>query len=274
MSIPLWLSSAITMYGYWAILVAVALETMGVPFPGETSLLAGAVYAGTGASINIVGVIAAAAAGAILGDNVGFTVGYFGGYPLLRRIATVLHIDAALLGYAQRFFERHGDKTVLIGRFFSILRVWVAFLAGANRMPRRVFFVWNATGGILWAMFYGALGYFLGRNLPLLGSVLQALGIGGAIVIVAFIVILISGWIVQGRRTRARVRAAPPATPESSRPTGGESATTNGAASNGTHPLGSSRHSGSMLVKLHGQHADKAARAAGQDGGPPVDRRD
>jgi membrane protein DedA with SNARE-associated domain len=203
-TIPQWLGAAIASYGYWAILVAVALETMGIPFPGETSLLAGAIYAGTGAPLNIVGVIAAAAAGAILGDNVGYTVGYIGGYPLLSRIASLLHIDQALLGYAQRFFERHGDKTVLIGRFFTILRLWVAFLAGANRMPRRVFLVWNAAGGILWATFYGVLGYGLGRNLPLLGDVLHVLGTGGAVIVIAIIVTLFGLWMAQARRARLR----------------------------------------------------------------------
>src|SRR5262249_47794331 len=79
MDIPSWLTSGIHMYGYWVILAAVALESMGVPFPGETALLAGAIFAGTG-DLNIVLVILAASAGAILGDNLGYTIGHRGGY--------------------------------------------------------------------------------------------------------------------------------------------------------------------------------------------------
>jgi membrane protein DedA with SNARE-associated domain len=206
-SVPHWLSQAIAMYGYWAILVAVALETMGVPFPGETSLLAGAVYAGTGGPLNIVAVIIAGAAGAILGDNIGFTVGYIGGYPLLRRLTRLVRVDEAVLLHAQRYFEQHGDKTVLIGRFFAFLRLWVAFLAGVNRMPRRVFLVWNATGGILWALVYGLIGYFLGRNISLLNSVVSAMGLAGAIVIALFFATLVGLWFYRRRRERTLLQA-------------------------------------------------------------------
>ena len=203
MSAPAWLDQAILMYGYWVVLVAVALETMGVPFPGETSVLAAAVYAGTGRPLNIAWVIIFAAAGAILGDNVGFTVGRYGGYPLVRRVLRALHVRENALDYSRRYFERHGDKTVFIGRFFSILRVTVAFLAGVNQMPRRVFFFWNAAGGIVWALVYGLLGYFLGRNLPLLDRVVGALGIGGGIVIGGFLLALIALWVIRRRRARS-----------------------------------------------------------------------
>ncbi len=202
MTAPAWLDQAILMYGYWVVLVAVALETMGVPFPGETSLLAAAIYAGTGKPLNIFWVIAFAAVGAIIGDNVGFTVGRYGGYPLVRRILRVLHVRESALDYSRRYFERHGDKTVFVGRFFSVLRVTVAFLAGVNQMPRRVFFFWNAAGGIVWALVYGLLGYFLGRNLPLLDRVIRALGIGGGVLLGAFVVALAVLWFIRRRRAR------------------------------------------------------------------------
>ena len=203
MTAPAWLDQAILSYGYWVVLVAVALETMGVPFPGETTLLAAAVYAGTGSPLNIGWVIAFAAAGAIIGDNIGFSVGWYGGYPLARRILRLLHVRESALDYTRHYFARHGDKTVFVGRFFSALRVTVAFLAGVNHMPRRVFFAWNAAGGIVWALVYGLLGYFLGRNLPLLARVTQALGIGGAVVFGAFVAGLIALWVIH-RRHEAR----------------------------------------------------------------------
>jgi membrane protein DedA with SNARE-associated domain len=201
--IPAWLQNGIEVYGYWVILGAVALESMGIPFPGETALLAGAIYAGTTDRMSIVLVIIAAAAGAIIGDNIGFSIGRYGGYPVLRRILRIFHIDESRLAYAQRYFERHGNKTVFFGRFFSLLRTWVAFLAGVNRMPWRSFLFWNACGGIVWATFYGTLGYVLGNNLALLGTVLKVLGTGGAIALGAFIVGAIVFWVVR-RRQRER----------------------------------------------------------------------
>ncbi len=209
MSAPLWLDHLILTYGDWFVLVAVSLETMGVPFPGETTLLAAAIYAGTGKPLNIALVILFAAAGAIFGDNVGFTVGRYGGYPLVRRILRLLHVRESALDYTQGFFERHGDKTVFLGRFISILRATVAFLAGVSRMRRRVFFVWNAAGGICWAALYGLLGYFLGRNLPLLRRVIDVLGIGGVIVVVVAVVGALVFWFIHRRRQEAAALAEP-----------------------------------------------------------------
>lgn len=214
MTVPLWLDHAILTYGYWFVLVAVSLETMGVPFPGETTLLAAAIYAGTGKPLNIALVILFAAAGAIIGDNVGFTVGRYGGYPLVRRILRLLHVRESALDYTQRFFERHGDKTVFLGRFISILRATVAFLAGVSQMRRRVFFVWNAAGGICWATLYGLLGFFLGRNLPLLRRVIDVLGIGGVVVVVVAVVGALIFWFIR-RRQQEAAALNEPSPPES-----------------------------------------------------------
>lgn len=208
MSAPAWLDHLILTYGYWVVLIAVSLESMGVPFPGETTLLAAAVYAGTGKPLAIAWVIAFAAAGAIIGDNVGFTIGWFGGYRLARRILRLLRVREGALDYARRFFERHGDKTVFLGRFFSLLRATVALLAGVNHMPRRVFFVWNALGGIIWALLFGLLGYFLGRNIPLLDRVTRALGLAGLLAVVAFFGGLIALWFIRRRRDVRAARAA------------------------------------------------------------------
>ncbi len=209
MQIPLWLEHDIVAYGYWAVLVAVMLESMGVPFPGETALLAGAIYAGTTGHLDIALVIAAAAAGAIVGDNIGFGIGRFGGYPLLVRVTRLLHIDERGLKYAQMYFERHGNKTVFLGRFFSLLRTYVALLAGINRMPWRSFLFWNAIGGIVWAIIFGALGFVLGKNLPLLGTVLRIIGTGGVVALALFAVVVAGLWYRRRRRARAeRVRVA------------------------------------------------------------------
>jgi membrane protein DedA with SNARE-associated domain len=207
MTAPAWLDHAILTWGYWVVLIAVMIESMGVPFPGETSLLAGAIYAGTGRPLNIALVIFAASVGAVLGDNFGYSVGRYGGFPVVRRLLRVFRVKESALGSAQRYFAQHGDKTVFIGRFFAILRVTVAFLAGVNHMPRRRFFVWNALGGIAWATLYGLLGYFLGRNLALLGTVLRFIGVGGTILVAAIIAGLVIFWVV---RRRAPQAAEPP----------------------------------------------------------------
>jgi membrane protein DedA with SNARE-associated domain len=194
-----WLQMAIEQYGYFVIFFAVAIESMGVPFPGETALIAGAVYAGTGGNISLVGVIAAAAAGAIVGDNLGYEIGRHRGYQLVRRFAVRLHINPRHLAYAQSYFERHGDKTVFFGRFFSILRTWAAFLAGVNRMPRQSFLFWNALGGIIWALLYGTLGYLLGDNLPLLRRIQRIMGWGGTSLLIAAILFIIVCWFLWRR---------------------------------------------------------------------------
>jgi membrane protein DedA with SNARE-associated domain len=216
LQIPGWLDQALSTFGYVAVFVAVALESTGIPFPGETALIAAAVYAGTGRPLNIVGVIVAAAAGAITGDNTGYTVGRFGGYALVRRFGHHLHIDPAKMESAQRFFARHGDKTVFFGRFVSILRTWVAFLAGVNRMPWPRFTFWNACGGIIWAIIYGLLGFILGRNIPLLVAILHLLGVGGFVLLGMVVVAVIGGLWWRRRTARSRWLVPPEATVEES----------------------------------------------------------
>lgn len=158
------LTHVLTVYGYWAVLLFVAIESTGIPFPGETMLLVAAIYAGTSHHLAIELVIAAAAGGAILGDNLGFWVGREGGYRLLRRYGRYIHLDERRIKLGQYLFRKHGAKVVFFGRFIAVLRAWVAFLAGTNRMPWTPFLLYNALGGITWATLYGLGGYFLGNN--------------------------------------------------------------------------------------------------------------
>jgi membrane protein DedA with SNARE-associated domain len=211
MDLPLWLTHAIEIFGYLLVFLAVAIESMGIPFPGETTLIAAAIYAGTGRGLNIVLVIAAAAGGAIGGDNLGYSIGRYGGYPLARKLLRAVHLKETALDTTQRYFERHGSKTVFIGRFFAILRCWAAFLAGVNKMTWRTFLLWNAVGGIIWATLYGTLGFVLGNNLPLLGRVLSALGILGAVIVAVAIAALLIGWLMRRRRAEGAPAALAPA---------------------------------------------------------------
>ncbi len=148
-------------YGYFAIFVLVALESAGVPMPGETALVSGAVLAGRG-DLHIGPVIACAAAAAILGDNAGYWLGREFGFPLIYKYGSYIRVDEGRLKVAQYLFQRHGGKIVFFGRFVAILRAFAAFLAGVNHLPWPRFLLFNALGGIVWATIFGLGGYFLG----------------------------------------------------------------------------------------------------------------
>src|SRR5438445_3830323 len=123
-------------YGYWAVFVFIAIESMGIPFPGETMLLVAAIYAGTTHRLSILLVIVAAASGAILGDNLGFMIGRVGGYRLLRRYGHYIRVNERKLKLGQYLFIKHGGKVVFFGRFFVVLWAWAGFIAGRNRRRR------------------------------------------------------------------------------------------------------------------------------------------
>jgi membrane protein DedA with SNARE-associated domain len=148
-------------YGYFAILVLVALESAGVPLPGETALVTAAVFAGQG-TLHIGLVIACAAAAAIVGDNAGYWIGREFGFPLIYRYGAYIRVDEGRLKVAQYLFQRHGGKIVFFGRFVAVLRAFAAFLAGVNHLAWPRFLLLNALGGIAWATLFGLGGYFLG----------------------------------------------------------------------------------------------------------------
>ena len=183
-------------YGYLAVLLLVGLESLGIPLPGETALLTAAAYAAAG-HLSIVGVIGAAAIGAVLGDAGAYWIGRSGGLALVRRYGRVFRVDEAKLERAQLFFRRHGGKTVFFGRFVSLLRMLAALLAGVTRMPYGRFSLYNVTGGICWALLFGSLGYAFGRHLPQLE---HAIGQAGALVVLLaalLVALILAGrWVV------------------------------------------------------------------------------
>jgi membrane protein DedA with SNARE-associated domain len=144
----------ITAYGYYAVALLVGAESLGIPLPGETILIAAAIYAGHTHQLSVWIIFAVAAAAAILGDNIGFWIGDKGGYRLLRRYGHYLRIDEPKLKIGRYIFDRQGGKVVFLGRFVSVLRTYAAFLAGTNRMRWPRFLIYNAAGGILWAAAY------------------------------------------------------------------------------------------------------------------------
>jgi membrane protein DedA with SNARE-associated domain len=151
----------------------VMVEAGGVPVPGETALIGAGVLASQG-KLKIELVIFFAALGAIIGDNIGYSIGRRGARQLLVRPGRYERERLAVLEVAEPFFERHGPKAVFFGRFVLGLRVWASWLAGATRMPWRSFVFWNACGGITWATGVGLLAYFLGHSAS---GALEAFGI-------------------------------------------------------------------------------------------------
>jgi membrane protein DedA with SNARE-associated domain len=190
-------------HGYPALFLLVALESAGIPLPGETALVAAAAFAASG-HLSIYVVIAIASAAAILGDNAGYWIGRKGGLPLVRRYGRFLHVDESRLQQAQKFFERHGAKAVFMGRFIALLRTWAAMLAGISCMRYPIFMFYNALGGAVWATLFGILGYLFGRKLPKLehyiGNASLALALLVALVITMFVV---WRWF-RANRTRAK----------------------------------------------------------------------
>jgi membrane protein DedA with SNARE-associated domain len=149
-------------YGLLLLFAVIAAESAGVPLPGETALIAAAILAARG-HYSIVEVIVVAALAAIIGDNVGYWIGRTGGRALLERWGPLKRYSERVLPPGERFFRKHGGKTVFIGRFVSVLRVTAAWLAGITHMPWWRFFIWNAAGGILWATGVSLLAYWAGK---------------------------------------------------------------------------------------------------------------
>ena len=149
----------------WALallFLLIAVESAGVPLPGETALVASGVLASQ-SKLDIVTVIVVAAAAAIVGDNAGYWLGRKGGRRLLERWSLVSRHAARVLPRAERIFARHGGKTVFFGRFIAILRITAAWMAGISHMAWWRFLAFNAAGGILWATLVGLVAYYSGE---------------------------------------------------------------------------------------------------------------
>jgi membrane protein DedA with SNARE-associated domain len=170
-------------YGYAAIFLVVMLESAGIPMPGETILISAAALAGTKHAMDIRGVIAAAAGGAIVGDNIGFWIGREFGEPLLERWGDLVGLDARKRMLGRYLFARYGGAIVFFGRFIALLRAFAAVLAGANNLAPWRFLVFNALGGISWATLFGLGGYLLGASIHRIAGPVGWLMLGAAVVV-------------------------------------------------------------------------------------------
>ena len=187
--------------GYAAVFALIAIETMGIPVPGETALIAAALLAHDG-QMEIVPLVAIAAAAAIIGDNVGFAIGRHGGRRLFLHPGPFYERRLKVIEYGEPFFEKHGPKAVFLGRWVSGLRIASAWLAGMNKMSWPTFLFWNALGGICWAVGIGLAVYALGDIAEKVITVAGPIAAGVTVVaIVAFVV-----W---RRRASKQYRARP-----------------------------------------------------------------
>lgn len=174
-------------YGLPILFLVVMIESFGVPLPGETALVAYAVLASQG-HYHIAAIIGVAAAGAIIGDNLGYwLIGRVGGRRLFSRWVWLQRYSDTVLPKAEKLMARHGGKTVFFGRFITILRYTAAWVAGLAKMPWGKFLLFNALGGIAWATLMGLLAYFVGAAAAhavshyglYAAAVIVLLGIGG-----------------------------------------------------------------------------------------------
>ncbi len=170
--------------GYGFLFLLVGMESAGAPLPGETALLTAAVLAAQG-HLSLPLVIVVAAAAAIVGDNIGYLIGRSGLRRLLIRPGWFQRRRASLLEQGQTFFARNGSAAVFFGRWVTGLRVVVAWLAGAERMPWRRFAFWNALGGIAWATSVGLLAYWIGSTSS---GIFSSIGVIGAVLAVVAVV--------------------------------------------------------------------------------------
>ena len=194
-------------YGYWAVFALVALESIGIPLPGETILIVASALGGKYHQLSVWGIFAVASSGAIIGDNIGFWIGDRGGYPLLRRYGRYVRLDEGRLKVGRYIFDRHGGKVVFFGRFVSVLRTYAAFLAGTNRMRWRAFLLFNAAGGIVWSAIYSFTAYYAGSTLRRSSHQIDIIvGATAAVVLVGVFVFVHH----QGGKLRDRAEAAYP----------------------------------------------------------------
>jgi membrane protein DedA with SNARE-associated domain len=182
--VPDWIVDLFARYGYAVVFMGVFLENAGLPVPGETALLAGAALSHFG-RLSLPWVIVTAIGAAILGDNLGFFIGRRAGRALVERYGARLGLTPRRLGQFNRFFARHGPKTVFIARFITGLRVFCAVLAGASELNWPTFLFYNATGALVWSTTIALVGYALGHSWDRLERIIGRTGVIGFAVFVA-----------------------------------------------------------------------------------------
>jgi membrane protein DedA with SNARE-associated domain len=191
----------VSTYGLWVLFLAIMLESAGMPVPGETALIVASILATRGV-FGLSQVILVAVVAAIVGDNIGYCLGRFGGRHLLERWPPVARYAGRILPPAERFFASHGGKSIFLARFIPGLRVAGAFTAGVARMDWWRFLLWNAAGGVAWGVGVALVAYHLGEAAT---ALIARLGLVGAVIVIPIVVVV----FIVVHRVR-RVKASEP----------------------------------------------------------------
>jgi membrane protein DedA with SNARE-associated domain len=188
-------------YGYLAVAGLVLIEDFGVPVPGETILILAAVYAGTG-RLNVVLVALLGFCGAVLGDNIGFAIGHFGGRPLIERYGRYIFLTPDRIDKATGFFERHGGWIIIVARFIEGLRQANGIIAGISGIHWAKFLLFNAIGAALWVAVWTSVGYFSGSHINAIYDTASRYSTYLAIAFGALVVAYIARRVIRARRAR------------------------------------------------------------------------
>jgi membrane protein DedA with SNARE-associated domain len=191
------LASPLAHFGLWAVLALVLVEDFGIPVPGETVLIAAAIYAGSG-RLNVVAVGLVGFAAAVVGDNIGYAIGRFGGRALIDRYGKYIFLTPERLEKTEVFFERHGTKIIIVARFIEGLRQANGIIAGITGMHWLKFVLANALGAALWVGTWVSIGYFAGQHITTIYNDVSRYSLYVAIAAV----LLIAVWILQRVRKR------------------------------------------------------------------------
>lgn len=197
------LEPTLNQFGYLAVVGLVFIEDFGVPVPGETVLILAAVYAGTG-RLNIVLVALLGFCGALLGDNIGFAIGHFGGRQLAQRYGRYVFLTPERLDKVTAFFDRHGGKIIIVARFIEGLRQANGIIAGTSGMHWPRFLTFNAIGAALWVLAWTSVGYVSGSHIDTIYNTATRYSTYLAIAIGALLLAYIARRLVRVSRARAR----------------------------------------------------------------------
>ena len=190
-------------YGYWAILLLVMVEDFGVPVPGETILIAAAIFAGAG-RLNVVLVGLVGFVAAIIGDNIGFAIGHFGGRALALRWGRYVFLTEERLTKAEYFFDHNGARIIVVARFIEGLRQANGIIAGISGMHWRRFLVFNALGAALWVGTWVSLGYLAGNHISTIYHYITQYSLYALIALAVLLLALIIRHVMRSRRRAAQ----------------------------------------------------------------------
>jgi len=193
------LSPVLDRYGYLAVAVVVAVEGFGVPAPGQIILIAAGVYAASG-QLNLFAVLILALLAAVVGDNLGYALGHYGGRPLVRRFGRYVLLTEDRVAATERFFAGRGNTIVLIGRFVDGLRQAIGPVAGLAQMRWRRFLTYNIVGAVAWVGAWVLVGYFAEKHIPTIDAKFRQYETYVLASVAVVLVALLARWLYRRRQ--------------------------------------------------------------------------